>query len=200
MITQYFRLPATCLALAFTFSCILGSTGCSLFTSPGGEILISRPEVFSRQRLVNRRLTEQQWLETRLAATPTEPTFQGLQDIRIFDGIYNKTGVTFDPLAGKTAVAQNNLNVQSLQNQAEKSSLQHQIEMAKLQQQLAAVKNSATDTSGASAGSTGSSSPPAAVEPTPAGPPGASTPTPSEIFSKAPVVPSPELLTRHYRK
>jgi predicted metal-dependent hydrolase len=159
MVTQYFRLPATRLALVFTFSCILGSTGCSLFTSQGGEILISRPEVFTRQRLVNRRLAEQQWLETQLAATPTTQTFQGLQDIRIFDGFYNKTGVTFDPLAGKTAVAQNNLNVQSLQNQTEKNSLQHQIEMAKLQQQLAAVKNSATDTSGAPSGSAGSGSP-----------------------------------------
>src|SRR5262249_40919698 len=165
MITQYFRLPATRLALAFTFTCILGLTGCSLFTSQGGEILISRPEVFTRQRLVNRRLAEQQWLETQLAATPTTQTFQGLQDIRIFDGFYNKTGVTFDPLAGKTAVAQNNLNIQSLQ-----------IEMAKLQQQLAAVKNSATDTSGASVGSTGSGSPPATVDPTPNSPPGAPTP------------------------
>src|SRR5438128_415349 len=70
--------------------------------SGGGAILVGHPEVFTRSRLLNRRLTEKDWLEDQLAHnTPTGPTFQGLQDIRTFSGLYNKTAATFDPLAGK---------------------------------------------------------------------------------------------------
>src|SRR5215510_15000423 len=101
----------TCTKFGFGIIVALFSTlyalGCSS-TSPQGEILIGRPEVFTRQRLVNRRLTEQQWLETHLATTPSF-TFQGAQDVRVFEGLYNKTGVSVDPLAGKLSVAQNNL-------------------------------------------------------------------------------------------
>ena len=131
--------------------------GCSS-SSLEGEILIGRPEVFTRQRLVNRRLTEQQWLEAQLASSPTTSTFQGFQDVRTFEGFYNKTGVTVDPLAGRLSVAQNNLNVQNLQNQIETNALQQQIDKLKLQQQLDALRNPANSAGTAAASSTPSSS------------------------------------------
>src|SRR5437773_1533991 len=61
-----------CATAILSFAIVLFTGGCGwmttrgtpFFSSPGeGVILVGRPEVFTRQRLVSRRLTEQQWLE-----------------------------------------------------------------------------------------------------------------------------------------
>jgi hypothetical protein len=172
----------------------LSLAGCSISSrSYGGDILVGQPEVFTRQRLVDRRLTEQQWLEGQLKdKTPTAQSFQGLWDVRTFQGLYNKTDVSFDPLAGKLATVENKLNVQALQNQAATSALQHQIEMLKLRQQLTALQNAgnsttSTDPAGtAGSGSPGSTSnnPPSAG--TTFGPPSSTAPSPSTLFGTPP--------------
>lgn len=152
--------------------------GCS-----GGEILVSRPEVFTRARLVSRRLGEQQWLEAQLANTPTGQSFQGYSDIRTFEGLYSKTNATFDPLGGKLAVAQNQANVQSLQDETAINGLKNQIELLKLQQGLATLKTNPSPTT----------NPTAATAPPASGDSAASnsTPSPSGVFNNPPPVPSP---------
>jgi hypothetical protein len=166
----------------------------SWFSQPGeGVILVGRPEVFTRQRLVNRRLTEQQWLENvALAATPTTPSVQGLEDVRTFSGLYSKTAATFDPLGGKLAVAQSGLSVENLQNQADTNALQHQIDVLKLQQQLTALGSappSAPPSAAAPATAPGTAAP--APSPPTSTAPGAPTPSPSGLLNNAPAVPSP---------
>lgn len=166
------------------------SPSCSwIKVPPAGEIFVSRPEVFTRQRLVNRRLTEQQWLEDQLAKTPTETSFQGLRDLRVFTGIYSRTTAAFDPLAGQVAVAQNELTLQNLQNQRNLAALQHQLDMLKVQQQIDTLQKAGPQQTSGTTGSGGSSSTPPA---TPAAPGAANTtPTPSTVFSTPPALPSP---------
>ncbi len=64
-------------------------------------IIVSDPQVFTRERLVQERYDEHQWLKERLRAdTPKESTVQGLVDFREFLGFHNQTKVEFDPLQG----------------------------------------------------------------------------------------------------
>src|SRR5262249_29583194 len=151
---------------------------------------IGQPEVFTRQRLVNRRLTERSWLEGQLATnTPTTQLIQGYRDVRVFSGTYSKTGVTFDPLGGALSSARGQQSLQNVQNQSELAALKHQIAVAKLQQQLAAQRSTAAS-SNAGAGGTSASSPPstsgASTGASPPPSPGAQTPTPSTVFSSPP--------------
>jgi hypothetical protein len=163
------------------------------FNTPGeGVILVGRPQVFTRQRLVNRRLTEQQWLENvALAATPTMPSVQGLEDVRTFSGLYSKTAATFDPLGGKLSVAQNTLNVQNLQNQADTNAIQHQIDTLKLHQQLSALSTSPASTSPPASSPSATPAPSTPSSAATAPPPGATTPSPSGLLNNPPPVPSP---------
>src|SRR6266850_4650519 len=118
-----------------------------------GTIVVSQPEVFTRQRLVDRRLTEQQWLEDQLAQnTPKTQTLQGYQDVREFSGLYSKTSASFDPLAGKLTGAQTDLNFKNVQNQSEINALQHQIDLLKLQQQITALQNPSSNTGSSTGG------------------------------------------------
>jgi hypothetical protein len=203
------KLTVRC-AMFFITAATLAMGGCGWFTSSsGGEVLVGRPEVFTRQRLVNRRLTEQQWLEYQLAnKTPTEQSFQGFRDIRTFAGLYNRSNVAFDPLAGRLTVAQNTLDVQSLQNQADVHSLQQQIDVLKLQQQIAALQKAGSESTNATTpntpatGGSSSGSSSSAPSSSPGGPSVSSTaatsstssssttPSPSGIFANAPEVPS----------
>jgi hypothetical protein len=183
--------PMAWLAFLVTaFVCGLGE-GCS---TPGpGKILVSQPEVFTRQRLVNRRLTEQQWLENQLASnTPSTPTMQGYQDIRTFSGLYNKLTAAFDPLGGGIDALTKNVNLQNLQNQYDMASVQHKIDMLKKQRELEALQNdpAASTTTNSNTGNTGTSG---------AGTSGSSgtnvTPSPSNVMSSPPGLPSPTDIT-----
>jgi hypothetical protein len=157
--------------------------------APSGTILVGHPEVFTRQRLVNRRLTEQQWLEEQLRTnTPTASVLQGYRDVREFSGIYSKTGVTVDPTGGAVSAAQSQLALQNLKNQTEVAELQRRLDTLVLQQKIQSQQQTpltGTTTTVATPQGTATSAP--AAPP----PPGASTPAASGVFNNAPALPSP---------
>src|SRR5438105_2151886 len=86
---------------------VLLAAGCSEPTpvAQPGCIYLGRPEVFTRERLLNRRLAEQAWLEDQLKL-PVDPTFQGYRDVREFSGLYTKLSASLDPLRGAQDTAQ----------------------------------------------------------------------------------------------
>lgn len=107
------------LRLALTLACI---PGCSTY----GTITVSDPQVFTRERLVQERFEEYQWLAQQLGNYPKETKFQGLRDFREFSGVYNNLGVKFDPLQG---------NIDTLKQETE--ILNTQLEKRKAEKQLA---------------------------------------------------------------
>ncbi len=161
----------------------LALLGMSLFwlgscrTEPPGQISIDRAEVFTRERLVNRRLQEQQWLEKKLDFANLETTFQGTSDLREFRGLMAALKGQFDPLGGALQEATLNSQLKDRQRQEElaarkqeTSLLQAEIDKLKAEQDLAKLKQ--TPGAGVS-GSSATTSPPAA-SPTAGTPPDAS--------------------------
>lgn len=119
---------------------ILAFFGLGLCGCQNPTLVVSRPEVFTRERLVNRRLHEVQFLEKKLDA-PFEQGIQGARDVREFSGLIAQVRGTFDPMAGAASM----LNIANLQRQAETAQLQHAVNVTLLQQQLEALrKNPAT--------------------------------------------------------
>lgn len=78
------------------FIILIGQSACSTY----GSITVSDPQVFTRERLVQERFEEYQWLAQQLGNYPIETKFQGLRDFREFSGVYNELGIKFDPLQG----------------------------------------------------------------------------------------------------
>jgi hypothetical protein len=105
-------LPVVCL--------LLGMVSCSR----PGQIYVDRPEVFTRERLVNRRLQEQQWLETKLGER-FETSNQGYRDVREFSAIMAGLSGTIDPLGAEETIAD-----------AQAKSIDHQIAMVKKRKEL----------------------------------------------------------------
>jgi hypothetical protein len=190
------------------------SGGCAWFTSPpAGHIFVGRPEVFTRQRLVNRRLGEQNWLAEQLKNMPTDPGFQGYRDVRVFSGLVNKTAVTFDPLGGRLTEAQNELAVQNLRDQRYQGGLQNQLDAVKRQQQIDAQQKLGPQLEEAKLqqqidtlqkGNTPTASGPTAIPPPPSASatppvPGAPTPSASTVFSSPPSVPSQDVVATQAR-
>lgn len=63
-----------------------------------GAVVLSQPEVHTRERLVKERLRESQWLATQLdLADKIEPTFQGYSDTRDFFALMASGKAEFDP-------------------------------------------------------------------------------------------------------
>ncbi len=71
-----------------------------------GKIMVDRPEVFTRERLVSKRHVEKEVLEERLKAG-YKHTKQGYRDIRQFAGLIGKLKADFDPLGGKLKSVEN---------------------------------------------------------------------------------------------
>jgi len=86
--------------LALTLASVLGC-------GSSGTITVDRPEVFSRERLLQERSREAQFLSEKLdQAESYTMSLQGFQDVRTFTGFYNELKLKYDPLAGALGTAQ----------------------------------------------------------------------------------------------
>lgn len=56
------------------------------------KIVLSNPQVFTRERLVKERFEEQQWLKGKLNDVPTKSSIQGLIDFRQLKAFHNHRG------------------------------------------------------------------------------------------------------------
>lgn len=104
-----------------------------------GKIVVDNPEVFTRERLVSRRLIERNWLEGKLKEKYI-PGYQGFRDLRAFSGFIAQFQAKFDPLGGKSTSERIELETDNIKRQRELLSLQHQIDILKLQQQINSLK------------------------------------------------------------
>lgn len=131
------------------------------------NIYVDRPEVFTRERLLNRRLTEQYWLEQQLEK-PVDTTFQGYRDVREFKGFYAKLEAEMDPTAyikGDTA----KINADKNRIDAETARLKSLQARELAARELANTANASTsakpEAAGATAPSSSASSPAAPTAP-----------------------------------
>jgi hypothetical protein len=76
-------------------------------TPPPGSIYLDHPEVFTRERLVNRRLADLEWLDSELKRQVTG-SLQGAREQRSFSGLNAGLEAQFDPLgaAGSSSALQ----------------------------------------------------------------------------------------------
>jgi hypothetical protein len=123
-------LPATTAAFALFIQ------GCSTENPHTGHIYLDHPQVFTRERLLNRRLAEQQWLEKQLMGDAPF-SLQGSIDTRQFVGLAAAVKGNFDPLAG----AQTQSALQNVQDNSRINDLQNQLQVAVLKKQIELVQN-----------------------------------------------------------
>ena len=77
---------------------LLFATSCS---QTKGSLYVSHPQIHTRERLVDQRQREQQWIEKQLGETDKiQTTYQGLRDFREFVGFYNELAVSLNPAQG----------------------------------------------------------------------------------------------------
>jgi len=84
-----------------------------------GTVYVSHPQVNTRERLVEERHREYQWLKDQLdKSDEITTTYQGLRDFREFTGFFNELKGSFNPTQVK---------LNALENEAEKSAIQTKI-------------------------------------------------------------------------
>ena len=67
-----------------------------------GSLHVSHPQVHTRERLVDQRLRESQWLRKQLdKSDEIETTYQGLRDFREFVGLYGEVAAAVNPAHGR---------------------------------------------------------------------------------------------------
>src|SRR5437773_6742474 len=113
-----------CRVLAAAVLSVGGLVGCDII-GPPGEVVVDRPEVFTRERLVTRRVRETQFLDGKLNA-PFVTSIQGYNDVREFSGFMAKFQATFDPLKGALDVAQGNKTLADIQRSDQTAQAQQQ--------------------------------------------------------------------------
>lgn len=151
------RVAVTLTALSFFAGCKSLS---DLKPQTGASVYVSRPQVFTRERLLNARLQESRWLASQLDR-PVQRSFQGLVDERVFGGFYERFQAGFSPLSGAAGDLALREQTQSVRRQSEIDELKHQIDLLKLQQDLAAQR---AKSSQSAAQFTGTSPPPSSGE------------------------------------
>jgi hypothetical protein len=110
-----------------------------------GLIYVSRPEVYTREHLVNERLDREAWLRKQLAEADAQTFgYQGLADTRSFQGWLSKTEAQVDPGSVALYLAQQKQQLDAIRQGEETATLQHSIDVALLQKQLTDVKSGAT--------------------------------------------------------
>lgn len=114
---------------------LLPLTACSMLFDTYGVVKVSRPLVFTRERLVNERLREQYWLESKLKE-PFRHEFQGMIDQRSFAGLYAKMQANFDPLGGRLNDAILRQQTNAIKQERSLSNLDHQIRTLHAQAQI----------------------------------------------------------------
>lgn len=130
---------------------ILGA-GCLVFTiagcasvkdDPTGIILVGSPEVSTRERLVNDRLTQDGWLRKQLAAADNVSfdDFQGLLDERMLTALSVNATINANPNDLKLQNAKSANDIQAQEEAGELSALDHQIAILQRQKQIADLQS-----------------------------------------------------------
>lgn len=122
------------LSLATPACLALSVSGCQTY----GEVRVGAPKVFSRSRVLRDRQREIAWLEGQLElAGQSEPSLQGLRDVREFESFYHSLRGTWDPTRAEALslmrrrerndqriqIAQQQLTLSRLAKQAEHENL-----------------------------------------------------------------------------
>ncbi|BBM86571.1 hypothetical protein [Candidatus Uabimicrobium amorphum] len=112
-----------------------------------GSIVVDKPEVFTRERLINSRNQEKKWLLEQLNNTDNASRIQGYRDVRQFVAFLNDFSATFNPL-GKVTELKQDLEVADLkrlgdniEKQDEIANLQYDLRIEKLRKELEDLKN-----------------------------------------------------------
>ena len=121
---------------------LLAAMGCrSAKNDPSGLILVGTPEVSTRERLVNDRLTQDHWLREQLKASDNVfDDFQGLLDERALTALSINASINADSNQLALYDAKSASSLQSLKQSNELSALDHQIEILKKKKQLAELQ------------------------------------------------------------
>ena len=119
-----------------TMAVLLLFSGCKEF----GVIYVDRPEVFTRERLINRRLEEQSWLQKQLK-NDAEFSLQGSRDVREFTGFALALKGQFDPLGG----AQAESALTDVNRNSRIGELQDELQVEVLRKQLEKVRSTPSE-------------------------------------------------------
>lgn len=126
---------------------VVSLASCQSWPQTDGEVSVSRPQVFTRERLLNERLGETNWLRDQLDR-PFEQGFQGFRDVREAAAFIADLQIRFDAAQRRAADIATATQDRQRERDDELAEIQHQISRTQLQQQLAKLK---TDTSGSPA-------------------------------------------------
>lgn len=115
--------------------------GCQSFQETAGEVSVSRPQVFTRERLVNERLGEVNWLREQLDK-PFEQGFQGFRDVREAAAFVLEVKAKYDRALRRTERLAADDRESERERTAELAQIEHDIRKLGLEQQLDALRKS----------------------------------------------------------
>src|SRR6185436_1354033 len=150
-------------------------------SDPTGIILVGTPEVSTRERLVNDRLTQDRWLREQLAEANgvTFDDFQGLLDERTLTALSINATINADPNKLAISGAESANRLQSLEQANELADLDHQIQVLEKQKRLEELRSGTTT-------QTTSPTTPAPTTPAPTTPTTPTTPAPTTPANTTP--------------
>lgn len=119
-------------ALELAAAVLLGA-GCH------GKILVDHPEVFTRERLVARRFAEVEWLNGKLDEPLAADDFQGMRDVRVFESLVGRLGLTMNPVQGQLESATLARDLAGLRQESQLTAMQHQLDMARLEKTMQSI-------------------------------------------------------------
>ena len=123
---------------------IMNSTyliGCS--SSPQKEqILVDRPEAFTRERLVSRRHGELEWLRGKLKSEEFHQSFGAHRTTKQFAGLLGSVKATIDPLQGALDAVEKNNDIHEAERKDELARLEHKKKVLQLKKDIKKLKNS----------------------------------------------------------
>lgn len=111
-----------------------------------GEIYVDRPEVYTRERLVNDRLKQDAWLREQLELTD-KLVFgvQGLADIRSFQGLSTTAGVEANPLIVQLRQARLEQELAGIGREEQLAELEHRKNVLNLLQGIQNLSDGTTN-------------------------------------------------------
>ena len=116
--------------------------GCeSLRTETAGEVSVGRPQVFSRERLMQERSNDLAWLDEQLAR-PFEQSLQGLRDVRTASALMVELSARIDVAKRRQAETESRSAELARTREEQLAAKQHDIALERLSQELAALKAS----------------------------------------------------------
>ncbi len=142
---------------------LLVSIPCLGRKKPKGYIYVDKPEVFTRERLINERLEERSWLYKQL--NNYVDTIQGYADMRSFKGLFAGIQAAIDTVSGlnskreqQLADKEQEIKLDNISKQKEISDLNHELEVMKLRQQIKELNGNNSTSSTTTSGNTSSQS------------------------------------------